>query len=190
MEKSLEQHILDNQETFKEFSDNFHKAAEKYNEAVQAISKSFEKKEESPLEYCPIGRIRNSRKITSKQRKAKRKQQKKSRIRNRRRMVKKVDVVKNENMTIFEEVQAEMDRQVDLFGEQNHLPVEWVAILGEEFGEVSKEALQDHFKKSYGYEGSLDNYRVECIQVAAVAISMAKCYDRNKGKVNEKNDKF
>ena len=84
----------------------------------------------------------------------------------------------------------------DEWGEQNHNPVEWVAILGEEFGEVSKEAVDYHFRnmpkgmdeKEIGkcgeafhaiQLGRLEDYRKELIQLAAVAVSMIQSLERN-----------
>lgn len=82
--------------------------------------------------------------------------------------------------SIFEEIKKERLAQDAKWGEQNHKPIEWVAILTEEVGEVSKEALESHFKQYYRDVNQLANYRKELIQVAAVAISMIQCLDRNK----------
>lgn len=90
---------------------------------------------------------------------------------------------------IFREIKLERERQDEKWGVQNHLPIEWVAILTEEVGEVSKEALEYHFK--YTVNGSDDEaakaeklakYKAELIQVAAVAVSMLECIERNNGK--------
>lgn len=61
--------------------------------------------------------------------------------------------------TIFEEIQEERTRQDNKWGEQNHKPIEWIAILTEKVGEVAN--CQIH------------KYREELIQVAAVCF-----YDR------------
>lgn len=82
--------------------------------------------------------------------------------------------------SIFEEIKNEMLAQDAKWGEQNHKPIEWVAILTEEIGEVSKEALEYHFKKYYRDVDQLANYRKELIQVAAVAVAMIQCLERNK----------
>lgn len=70
---------------------------------------------------------------------------------------------------IFKEVQAERDRQDEKWGEQNHKPPRWSVILSEEVGEVNKAILEE----------DAPNYRHELIQVAAVAILMIECLDRN-----------
>lgn len=78
---------------------------------------------------------------------------------------------------ILEEVQQERIKQDAKWGEQNHLPIEWCAILGEEVGEVNKEALENHFR--YNDKRNYTNYRTELIQVAAVAVAMIESLDRN-----------
>lgn len=82
---------------------------------------------------------------------------------------------------VYEEVSLERNNQEKKWGEQNHHPMEWLAILGEEVGEVNKAALEAYFA---GYEstGNFSNYRKELIQVAAVAISMVESFDRGKWK--------
>lgn len=69
---------------------------------------------------------------------------------------------------ILEEIKQERERQEAKWGEQNHEPLLWNAILGEEFGEVSKSILERDTK----------NYREELIQVAAVAVAAIECLDR------------
>ena len=67
-------------------------------------------------------------------------------------------------------VSAERDKQDAKWGEQNHEPLTWAAILGEEFGEVSKAVL----------EKDMPGYVMELIQVAAVAVSALECAARGK----------
>lgn len=77
---------------------------------------------------------------------------------------------------IFNEIRAERINQDAKWGIQDHHPMEWCAILGEEVGEVQKAALEHHFK----YKGAtLKEYRQELIQVAAVAVAMISSLDRN-----------
>lgn len=71
---------------------------------------------------------------------------------------------------IFDQIIAERKRQFAKWGAQSHKPIEWVAILTEEVGETSKEALDHHFKNDDG--GSLERYRNELIQTTAVAFQM------------------
>jgi len=107
------------------------------------------------------------------------------------RCVLKSKIMKN----IIDEVIKERERQNNKFGEQNHSPIEWIAILGEEFGECAKESVDFHFaygiKKEViaGMELNVEspdptqmkrmaNYRMEMIQVAAVAIQAIESLDR------------
>lgn len=93
---------------------------------------------------------------------------------------------------IFEAIKTERQKQDDKFGIQNHNPMEWVAILSEELGEVSKEALEYYFtingKMNNGLNSNekiefqnnkLKLYRKELIQLAAVAVNMIESLDRN-----------
>ena len=81
---------------------------------------------------------------------------------------------------ILTRVLFERKRQDEKWGQQNHNPCEWIAILGEEFGEASKEALEAHFNyPGESKEDRLLRYRKELIQVAAVAVSMIESVDRN-----------
>lgn len=93
---------------------------------------------------------------------------------------------------IFNEIRQERQRQDAKWGEQNHKPVEWCAILGEEVGEVNKAALEAHFREYYRGTNQLANYREELIQVAAVAIAMIESLERNKPlyeKLHEKTER-
>ena len=93
---------------------------------------------------------------------------------------------------IFNQIKQERARQHDKWGEQNHNLVEWMAILIEEVGEVSKEAADFHFENGKEQlndsifkavqQGRLVNYRKELIQVAAVATQMIESLDRNRSK--------
>lgn len=84
---------------------------------------------------------------------------------------------------ILAEIEAERAAQDAKWGEQNHSPIEWAAILTEECGEVAKEALEYHFqqkKKSAEWSAEkLQAYRKELIQVAAVAVAMIESLERN-----------
>ena len=89
---------------------------------------------------------------------------------------------------IIAEIVVERQKQDEKWGEQNHNPIEWSAILTEECGEVAKEALEYHFytKKNKASSDSfvwkkekLVKYRTELIQVAAVALAMLESLDRN-----------
>lgn len=74
------------------------------------------------------------------------------------------------------QVAAERERQDEKWGPQNHNPFTWLAILGEEVGEANQAALQ----ATFGGMAWAD-YRKELIEVAAVAVAMVECLDRNGG---------
>ncbi len=90
---------------------------------------------------------------------------------------------------ILEEIKQERERQNIKWGEQNHKPIEWIAILTEEVGEAAKEALDHHFNnpkpvthpltQEWHQEERVRNYRKELIQTAAVAVQMIECLDNN-----------
>jgi len=81
---------------------------------------------------------------------------------------------------VLQDIRNERERQESKWGEQNHTPVEWLAILGEEVGEACKEAITAHF------HGPTDAivlaYRLEMVQVAAVAVAAIEALDRWGGK--------
>lgn len=90
---------------------------------------------------------------------------------------------------ILNEIKGERQRQNAKWGEQNHSIIEWQAILMEEVGEAAKEAVDYHFangkinphlKAGKNLQNQrLIDYRKELIQVAAVAVQMIECLDRN-----------
>ena len=87
--------------------------------------------------------------------------------------------------TVIERVQRERSRQDKKWGEQNHNVVEWIAILMEEIGEASKEAVDFHFgyKPKTGLTDVVQSIRInnlkkELIQSAAVAIAIVESIER------------
>jgi NTP pyrophosphatase (non-canonical NTP hydrolase) len=78
----------------------------------------------------------------------------------------------------------ERTRQDAKWGQQNHEPMAWMGILGEEFGELCEAVNETHFnngpeaRKKGGYE----NMRAEAVQVAAVAVSFIEALDRRYGR--------
>lgn len=96
-------------------------------------------------------------------------------------------------ISILSEIMNERTKQDSIYGQQNHTPIEWVAILGEEFGEVSKEALDYRFYNPDQHPDVLHEinkseillrYKNELIQVAAVSIAMLQSLHRNELKDN------
>lgn len=91
---------------------------------------------------------------------------------------------------VFEDVVPERRKQFQKWGEQNRNPLEWLGILAEEFGEVSREAVDFYFENGTEFvvddtkemiqSERLSRYRAELVQVAAVAVQAIECLDRNK----------
>ena len=74
-------------------------------------------------------------------------------------------------------VLAERDKQEEKWGEQNHDPITYLAILTEEVGEFAQAALETKFG---GKNGGLSNMRKEALHTAAVALAIVECLDRMK----------
>lgn len=83
-------------------------------------------------------------------------------------------IAKFKTVNVLYEVEIERERQEAKWGQQNHHPFHYLAILGEEVGEANKAAVQ-----AFGEGGEWIEYRKELIQVAAVAVAMIECFDRN-----------
>lgn len=79
---------------------------------------------------------------------------------------------------VIKAVIEERYRQETKWGEQNHDPFTYLAILGEEVGEANNAALEARFGKNRSR--NMDHYKEELIQVAAVAVAMIECIDRDK----------
>lgn len=70
---------------------------------------------------------------------------------------------------ILEDVNKEIKRQDDLWGEQNHSYAEWMAILGEEYGEVCREVSEIRMAKGLSrMVEAVDRLDEELVQVIAV----------------------
>lgn len=78
-------------------------------------------------------------------------------------------------------IKMERIKQEAKFGIQNHDDFRWLAILGEEFGEVSK-AVCEQLQDNYTADALEENLETELIQVAAVCVSWVECMRRRKNK--------
>jgi len=88
--------------------------------------------------------------------------------------------------SVLDDVVEERLRQEKKWGQQNHNPFEYLAILGEEVGEVNRAALENYDYRDRMWVAK-DNprwgpYRKELVQVAAVAVAMIECLDRGNWK--------
>lgn len=79
--------------------------------------------------------------------------------------------------TALSDVIAERAAQDARWGEQNHEPEVWLAILGEEFGELAQAILANRFG-SADHSSHNTGLRAEAVQVAAVAVALVDCLDR------------
>lgn len=80
---------------------------------------------------------------------------------------------------VLRDVQTERDKQEAKWGQQNHDPFKYLAILFEEAGESSKAAIESFdWKKEDWNSEKLAHYREELIQTAAVAQAAVECLDR------------
>jgi len=75
---------------------------------------------------------------------------------------------------VLSDIILERKRQDEKWGIQNHDHFTWLSILGEEYGESQKAALENRFGNKSG-----DDYRKELIETAAVALAAVECYDRH-----------
>lgn len=74
-------------------------------------------------------------------------------------------------------VTQERNRQDRKWGEQNHDPFIWNAILGEEIGEAANAILEEKFNTGPGHNH--DHIAVELIQSAAVIFAFLECLNRH-----------
>lgn len=79
-------------------------------------------------------------------------------------------------------VLEERARQDKKWGEQNHKASVWLAILGEETGEFCKAILEAQFQGA-----SRAQIKTELVHVAAVALTMLECCERNGWNIDAKN---
>ena len=79
---------------------------------------------------------------------------------------------------ILWEIQQERHEQDLKWGEQNHTVFVWIGILGEEFGEVCRGAVEDVIMRKNDDGNYLKAYRAELVHVAAVAVAAIEALDR------------
>ncbi len=80
---------------------------------------------------------------------------------------------------VLNEVHLERFAQEQKWGQQNHEPARYLAILAEEFGEVAKEVVEFTWAGDPEVRRQrLQNMRKELIQTAAVAVAMVEALDR------------
>lgn len=72
-------------------------------------------------------------------------------------------------------VEKERARQDKKWGEQNHDIFYWLSILGEEYGEAQKAALEREYKHLVDWQ----DVEKELIEMSAVILAILECAHRN-----------
>ena len=83
-------------------------------------------------------------------------------------------------INVLTEVSYERKRQDTKWGQQNRKPGQYSIVLHEEVGEAAKEICEAEFTDNeHARLKHFKNLRTELLQVAAVAVAMIECLDRN-----------
>ena len=80
---------------------------------------------------------------------------------------------------IIKKIKNERKKQNEKWGEQNHHPLMWFSIIGEEYGEMC------HAFNEYSFNNNikeLEKMQYEAIQVAACCVAMIECIERQANK--------
>lgn len=89
------------------------------------------------------------------------------------------------NQWPFQEVQQELDKAIAKFPTWPNDPLHAIAVLGEEFGELTKDVLQFTYEPS---KTNRDNIRKEAIQTAAMAIRFLASLDQYEYRKSEQHE--
>src|SRR5690349_8803229 len=79
-------------------------------------------------------------------------------------------------VAVISDVVRERNRQDEQWGDQNHHPAYWLAILGKQVGQFGNEVLNREWWNDV--EAATLKLRNEAVQIAAVAVAIAECIDR------------
>lgn len=79
----------------------------------------------------------------------------------------------------YSEIKAERERQDEKWGKQNHHPLLWFSIIGEEYGEMCAAFNEYTFDNC---EQHIRDMKKEAIQTAACCVAMLECIDRERNK--------
>ena len=77
-------------------------------------------------------------------------------------------------LDMLKDVHDEDIRQIEKWGNKNHLLVEWMSFLTEEVGELAQAINENVYRK-----GSLENIKKEAIQVATLSLKIAHMINRS-----------
>ena len=78
---------------------------------------------------------------------------------------------------IIQKIIEERKKQDEKWGEQNHHPLLWFSIIGEEFGEMCQ-AFNDYTLSTTQDYNKLEDMIQEAVQVAACCVAMIECIER------------
>ena len=82
-------------------------------------------------------------------------------------------------MSAIDLISAERQRQIAVWGEEKHDPFEWLAILGEEYGELCQAVNETYLMgQRYPQLGGVDNIIKEATHVGAVAAAIIEAFDK------------
>ena len=82
-------------------------------------------------------------------------------------------------LAVLHDVAKERNRQDEKWGKQDHKPGNWLMILGEEFGEACEAGCRLTFSDC-DKDTAVADFRMELVQVAAVAVAMIECIDNGR----------
>ncbi len=80
-------------------------------------------------------------------------------------------------VAVLTDVRHERCVQDSRWGEQNHDPATWLAVLTEEVGELAQAVLADRYGRD-DHNSRQMGMRAEAVQIAAVAIAFVEYLDR------------
>jgi NTP pyrophosphatase (non-canonical NTP hydrolase) len=92
-------------------------------------------------------------------------------------------LLRNVMKSAIADLMSERARQDSLWGQQDHEAIVWLGILTEEVGELAQQIIESTiFNHRQVEEYNFESMREEAVQVAAVALALVECLDRNKDK--------
>ena len=81
-------------------------------------------------------------------------------------------------------ISQERERQKEEWGEDIHSPFEWLAILGEEYGELCQAVNETYLMgQRYPQFGGVDNIIKEATHVGAVAAAIIEAFGRTQNEI-------
>lgn len=84
-------------------------------------------------------------------------------------------VVTPQAASVLDDIAHERQRQDQKWGPCQRPPLEWLAIIAEEFGEVAEKVVKGWVPPESDFDAA--GYREELIQLAACCVSAVECHD-------------